>query len=177
LHRRRKVICLPRHGNVNGNEHLYPSLHQSIDQTSQDLRMRVRRSCFLPTAISTVLGYSALRTAENILHAALACNYRTVSSSLAVHLASSETLLVRMPSQIQLQTVKIRVAASSRNLHSPIQSCARRKWSGISAVGVQAVSATSRKYALPLLFSVASSSETNHRAIAELTVDHQKGSL
>ena len=156
---------------------MHPSLLQSIDQTSQDPRAPVRRRCFLPMGFFTELIYSALHTLENILHTALAKTNRTVSSSPAVHLASSETLLVRMPSQIQLQTVKIGEAASSRILHSPIQRCARRKRSGISAVRVQTVSAASRKHELSLLFSVASSSGQITRQSQNLTVDRQKGSL
>lgn len=158
-HRRRKVNRLSRHGNVHvlhmGNEHLHPSMHQSIDQMSQDLRVRVRRSCFLPTDVSTVLIYSALHTAENILHAALVWIYRTVPSSPSVHMASHEMPLVRMPLQIELQTVRLQAAEIFTSQFTGLQGESGREhqpW------GVQTVSAASRKHALPLLFSVASSS-------------------
>jgi len=135
-----------------GNEHLYPSLHQSIDQTSPD--PCARESDVASSARQAFTPYSARST---VLSTQQKTSYTRLFSGFAaspsVHLASSETLLVRMPSQIHLQTVKICEAANSRNLHFPIQGHARRKWSGTSAVGVQTVSAASRKCALPLPFS------------------------
>lgn len=159
-----------------GNEHLHPSLYQSIDQTSPDPCARESdvassaRQAFTPySARSTVLS-----TQQKISYTRL---FPGFAASPSVHLASSETLLVRMPSQIHLQTVKIGKAASSQNPHFSIQGHARQKWSGISAVGVQTVSAASRKRALPLPFSRWQAPPDKSQSYRRMTVDRQKSSL